>query len=38
MHGADAQDESRLALTRALVTDGTTHIDRWKNTQVRATS
>jgi hypothetical protein len=37
MHGADAQDESRLALTRALVTQGTTRIDRWKNTQDRAT-
>lgn len=36
MQGADAQDESRLALTRALVVDGTTRIDRWHTTEDRA--
>jgi hypothetical protein len=37
MHGSDAQDESRLALTHALVVNGTTRIDRWSDTKDRAT-
>jgi hypothetical protein len=36
MLASDAQDESRLALTHALVADGTTRVDRWKDTKDRA--
>lgn len=36
LHATDAQDESRLALTHALVADQTTRIDRWHDTKDRS--